>query len=610
MRGLWLLACRNWASNRPRTALVTLAVCLGVAAAMGSLTTVVLIHGDFLASAQSTAGTADLEVRALGEQGFPASVADQVRAIPGVALVNPLLQKLTYFRTEQDRGFVQVAGVDPSAAMAGLSLRAGRWPEPGEDAVALSESWAAAEGLGLGADLELVTSDGPRSFKTAGFVAEIASAETGAGIGPPRAVERSVFLPLASAQHAFGMVDRSTHLEITLVKGADRDALVALLGMVVPGRFAVAQATPQSDALRLADEQLVAVLLLFGASALFVGALLIHNTLRLTVAEQKRSIGLLRAAGLLRGQVLLLILTEVLAIAVVGSVLGLVLGGVLAFGLAAWLQQGARLPVAGSAIQPQAIALSLILGLGTPLVSALVPAWRACCIAPMAAVRADAPGVGLAGNRWLLMTLLLVGGGACLLRTTPTEIAPVVRGLGLLMWLAMVYLALVRLSGPLAQFGATPFRWVCGAEGQLAEWNLRRAPQRTGLTVVGITFSVALATMLANLSSSAASAGQEQVAALFPEGVLIVPPVPQPERLADPFWKRAGGRTGDSTAVPVHCLRDDLVGRYGSRAVRVRIVRGAAACRWRSRDRVTPVGVRPGGPGPCRSGDHAWATPG
>ena len=61
---------------------------------------------------------------------------------------------------------------------------------------------------------------------------------------------------------------------------------------------------------------------LIAAVALFAGAFLIFNTLSMTVSERIREVGLLRAAGARRGQVMSFMLTQALVLGVAGSLLG------------------------------------------------------------------------------------------------------------------------------------------------------------------------------------------------------------------------------------------------------------------------------------------------
>jgi len=77
---------------------------------------------------------------------------------------------------------------------------------------------------------------------------------------------------------------------------------------------------------------------LFALIALFVAAIGITNTLVTSVVERTREIGILRAIGATRGQVLGMFLTEGAFIGLLGSVLGLALARGLAIPADVWVQ--------------------------------------------------------------------------------------------------------------------------------------------------------------------------------------------------------------------------------------------------------------------------------
>ena len=105
------------------------------------------------------------------------------------------------------------------------------------------------------------------------------------------------------------------------------DAVVADLPIVTvkdQAEFAQEQREP-------IDQFVLMIFALLGL-ALVIAVLGIVNTLALSVIERTREVGLLRAIGLSRGQLRLMITLESVVIAVLGAVLGVVLG--LGFGVA------------------------------------------------------------------------------------------------------------------------------------------------------------------------------------------------------------------------------------------------------------------------------------
>jgi putative ABC transport system permease protein len=87
-----------------------------------------------------------------------------------------------------------------------------------------------------------------------------------------------------------------------------------------------------ADEQRAPIDQLVLMIFALLGLALVIAVLGIVNTLALSVIERTREVGLLRAIGLSRGQLRIMITLESVVIAVLGAVLGVVLG--ICFGIA------------------------------------------------------------------------------------------------------------------------------------------------------------------------------------------------------------------------------------------------------------------------------------
>src|SRR5205085_2863624 len=135
---------------------------------------------------------------------------------------------------------------------------------------------------------------------------------------------------LSTAREQFGMQDRNGTLALLLTSEAAVPAVRDALGRAIPEANLVRSAPDIRAELGRSVSELQALLLLFGATALFVAIFLILNTLEMTVVEQTRQIGQLRAAGADQQQVLGYFLYQALVPGAVGAVLGALVG----FGLA------------------------------------------------------------------------------------------------------------------------------------------------------------------------------------------------------------------------------------------------------------------------------------
>ena len=118
--------------------------------------------------------------------------------------------------------------------------------------------------------------------------------------------------------------------------------------------------------------------------AVFIGAVGMLNTMLMSVLERTREVGVLRALGWRKRQVLGMIVRESLVLGAVGGACGILLGvglGAL-IGLAPGVY-GALKPL----YTPRSFALALIVGVIAGVVGGLYPAWRATRMKPVEALR-------------------------------------------------------------------------------------------------------------------------------------------------------------------------------------------------------------------------------
>ena len=134
---------------------------------------------------------------------------------------------------------------------------------------------------------------------------------------------------------------------------------------------------------------------LFAFIALFVAGIGITNTLVTSVVERTKEIGILRAVGATRRQILGLFLAEGAFIGIVGSVVGLALAGGLAIPADAWVQGILRQQMEEEKFLSTTIFSfpwwlwigSVLFAVGVTTVAAFYPARRAAKIHPIEALR-------------------------------------------------------------------------------------------------------------------------------------------------------------------------------------------------------------------------------
>jgi ABC-type antimicrobial peptide transport system permease subunit len=118
--------------------------------------------------------------------------------------------------------------------------------------------------------------------------------------------------------------------------------------------------------------------------AVLIGGVGMLNTMLMSVLERTREIGVLRALGWRRRQVIGMILQEALALGVIGGLCGILLGIGLGWSLVLLPQIGDMLVPQYS---PQLLLEMLAVAVATGLLGGLYPAWRATRMQPVEALR-------------------------------------------------------------------------------------------------------------------------------------------------------------------------------------------------------------------------------
>ncbi|HWK82194.1 MAG TPA: ABC transporter permease, partial [Caldimonas sp.] len=224
---------------------------------------------------------------------------------------------------------------------------------------------------------------------------------------------------------ALGMVGRLTRIDLRLVAGADRDAVVRELALP-PGARAAApgEALDRISNVSRAYRVNLTVLALV---AMFTGAFLVFSILSLSVAKRQQQLALLGVLGLSARGRLGLVLGEAALLGAVGSAFGLALGTALAAlalhlyggdlggGYFAGVAPALRFDAAGAALYGA-------LGIVAALVGGWLPARAAQAIAPAQALK----GLGAArsGHRSLAGGAALIVVGVALAALPPIDGLP------------------------------------------------------------------------------------------------------------------------------------------------------------------------------------------
>jgi putative ABC transport system permease protein len=305
-----------------------------------------------------------------------------------------------------------------------------------------------------------------------------------------------VVTDLATAQELLDRPGRLSHVDLAMPADAQGQGMLARVRAVLPPGGEVVPAETRSEFVgeltRAFDANLTALSLL----ALVVGLFLAYNTMTFSVVQRRATIGMARALGVTRAEIVAAVLAEALLLGLLATALGLGLGLGLASALVKLVTRTINdlyflVVVRDLAVSPSVLAKGAALGIGATLLAAVVPAVEASAAPPGTAIRRivleararrAAPRAGAAG-------LAIVAGGALVVASASRSLAwsyaglfAIILGAALLTPLAMVGAA--RAAGPL-------LGRLLGLPGQMAARGVVATLSRTGVAVAALMVAMA-----------------------------------------------------------------------------------------------------------------------
>jgi len=130
-------------------------------------------------------------------------------------------------------------------------------------------------------------------------------------------------------------------------------------------------------------QALVAGSIVLPAIGLIVGAIVIMNIMLVAVADRTREIGIRKALGAKRRDILAQFLVESATLSVIGAILGIALG----FGMSALIRF--LWPSMPSSVALWSVVVSVVVGAGVGIIAGVYPASRAARLDPILALRSD-----------------------------------------------------------------------------------------------------------------------------------------------------------------------------------------------------------------------------
>ncbi|MDX1983669.1 MAG: FtsX-like permease family protein [Bryobacteraceae bacterium] len=524
---MMLLKLLTWPyvrKHKLRTCLTIAGIALGVVIFVGMRTANDSVLYGFQQTVDRIAGKAQLQVTS-SEAGFPEEILEKVQSAVEVDVAVPVIEA-TAATGLAGQGNLLILGVDMTGdrSLREYDLEEGEQSVIDDplvflaqpDSIMVSRDFAVRNGLTTGGKLALDTMDGPKQFTVRGVMKPGGLASAFGG--------NLAIMDIYATQKVFGRgrmfdrIDISLKLEVSVERG--KAALEKILG---PGL----QVDPPSS--RGKQFESISRLFSIGASlnslfALMIGLFIIYNTFSIAVAQRRSEIGILRSLGASRGQIRGLFVLESAVLGLIGSLVGVVFGLLLARGMAGYLSNflgevyGVAQKTESVAADPRLLLFAVLTGILTSIVAAWIPARDASQVDPVKALHKGGYEMfSERENRLRRMLALAFGAAALALLFSGGTAGPRLYG-GYLCVLAAAVLLTPSLVRRVVALLRPAMKWLLPVEGSLAADSLVQSPRRTSATVAAVMLAVALVVGLGGVANASYSSIHDwMTAALNPD---------------------------------------------------------------------------------------------
>jgi putative ABC transport system permease protein len=374
MSGILRKAYRDIAGRKVRSALTVLGILIGVA---GIVTIVSTSQNLTRAQAQAFNNSSQADVT-LWVWDAPPSLERALEAIPNVDRAELRITYWTKWKVAevwQDIYFIGIAdfgGMEVNR----IALKEGFYPAWDECLLGVSVKEVTPVAVGQ----EIIYRAGPDNaehyLKVSGFAQSptyLSSTLTNLSIAYAPAVTVRKMLGITGSNQVLVKVSDLSSVAET---AEEIERVIAKRGLS-HGKPQVRD--PMDYPGRRELDALILLMFLFSALGLVLSGFLVANTLAAIITEGVREIGVMKALGASRGQVMRLYLLTTFFYGLAGTILGLLVGSVSQWFLTAYIGRLANVEILFR-ISPQGLILGALVGLGVALLAGLGPAWTGAAI--------------------------------------------------------------------------------------------------------------------------------------------------------------------------------------------------------------------------------------
>ena len=207
-----------------------------------------------------------------------------------------------------------------------------------------------------------------------------------------RALDGLLIVDISTAQELLGKVGRLDRIDLIVPPGAEGNAKLDEIRRLLPAGARIVRPSARSDTVEEMTAAFRLNLTALSLLALVVGMFLIYNTVSFSVVQRRPVLGILRALGMTRRELFVMILTEAALLSLIGTALGLGLGVLMGRGAVQAVTQTINdlffvVAVRSADVPVWTLAKGALSGIGAALLAALPPAFEATSVPPAGAIQ-------------------------------------------------------------------------------------------------------------------------------------------------------------------------------------------------------------------------------
>jgi putative ABC transport system permease protein len=489
----WQIAWRNLMRRKMRTFLTILSIVIGVASTFSVVAAVDSAEKSFPIFIKKAFTKADFNIAGT-EAYFSEDVLAQTESIENTTSIALLKENAKLVLEDEEVSAIQkrvvITGYSKlDTPVTGFKLIEGDLN--GKGAV-ITDRTAEVWGTKIGDSISIDTDHGVKEIEVSAIVKYTQDLMGPSSWSMAKYHHWAIAVPLPVVQEWFGLEGKIQGIQVRASNSESLAAVEQAADQLVKdhSNIYIQPVVVNVDEEFQKMDSFFLALCIAGFLGIALSAFIIFNSLYVSIRERKNEFAVLKTIGYTPGQLQVMVLTEVILLALIGTVIGLVIGYGMALGLTALVFMLIGITDGNSMVLLPGIILSLMAGLVVPIAAAWYPIRNVGKISVIEVLKENKAKGG--ENKWLgIVGVLLI--------ISSFFIEHLLLVLPLMVGITLIFPYLFKMFvWVMKGFYGVVFRF----SGDMAIHNLNRNLSRSSMTSVILCLGIAMIVLMASLNSA------------------------------------------------------------------------------------------------------------